>query len=102
MDWNQFDFQNAANGLVIILGFILTALGVKNGIAKRGQGTGEHVEIAGAIIDKTQVVELVGVVNRLTHTLERQSRLYADIHEDIKDARTEIRDLIKEIIRAGR
>lgn len=101
MDWNTFNFENAANALVILLAFIASIFGLRRNSESKKEEP-RQIELAGAIIDKRQAEEIVMALSVLGALLQDHARLFRDIHEDLKEARFDLRELVKEIIRASK
>lgn len=94
-----FTLEDAATGLLVLLGGVLSWFGIQNGrkAAKTpGQG-GDFLEIAGAVIDKDQARELIGAVRENTRALQNQVGAVEAFQEDLRDVKSEVRDVLREL-----
>ncbi|MGE0231177.1 MAG: hypothetical protein AB7O39_03080 [Flavobacteriaceae bacterium] len=110
MDWATVDFENIANGLLILIVGLLSWLGIKGGRERKPQQ--RDVEVTGALVDGGAVKMLAEAVDALAveHKVNRQDaekmrqaiykcadafdRMTHEIHE----TRTEIRELGKSLM----
>ncbi len=105
-----FTLEDAATGLLVLLGGILSWFGIQNGrkAAKTpGQG-GDFLELAGAVIDKDKADELISAVRENTRTLnhnvaaidafrEGVDELRSDMREGFRELRSELKETVRDI-----
>lgn len=118
MDWNSFDFERAVNAFLLLVGGVLSLLGisrVKNAAAP-AEDARETVEIAGAIIDRKDVDRLVKAfddmivsTNGLTalliqhrRAIEQSTEGAEELRETVKDVARDLRDATHEMVRRPR
>jgi predicted nucleic acid-binding Zn-ribbon protein len=95
----QFSLEDAATGLLVLIGGVLSWFGIQNGrraSKQPGQG-GDFIELAGAIIDKDQAKELIGAVRENTRALQNQVGAVEAFQEDLREVKSEVRDVLREL-----
>lgn len=69
LNWASVNFENFANGLLVIVVALISALGIRHGHKARTAPPaqkGEDFQLAGAVIDSVKVDELIAAFDRNT------------------------------------
>lgn len=109
----QFSLEDAATGLLVLIGGILSYFGIQNGrraSKHKGEG-GDVVELAGAVIDKEQAASIVASMRENTMTIREQANQLREnnitllrhigavdaFHEDLSEVKSEVREMMREL-----
>lgn len=100
----ELQIHDIANGLLIVIIGVLSWLGINRGRRSKEEEAAKPqsaLQVAGALIDGRQADKIVEAINKNTDIITIKIKISEDLHDAVRELRTDIRELTREIVRWG-
>ncbi len=99
MNWAAVNWEAFANGLLIVVVGLLSALGLRGGKKAADKPKDETMQVLGAVIDNRKADELVRSIKDQTEAIKRNTETLRDMNRNMDETQRDMRDLCQALWR---